>query len=968
MPYNFEATFVQPLLLQLDNGIIKGADSWADAITKGYVNTIKAGLPQGTPPTLPAPGLNPTAPPPYPIGTSGFLTADTRSKTFYTIIRAYFLAKEISLDKSAIESLVQSVKQLIQKVKVRTAKVKSLLERIKQIQQQLAELPKLIVEIINGIKEEVKNMIDQVKNIFSNVFDGIKNELSPVDFADVFKEEIALFESIKNFDPTNISGIRDIVLFVSEYGKRTNKLLAVVTNEELLKKYFRDRIIGIAKTFIDFANGILDPSLIVDLMSQLASKLPRLQKLSEKVKRFDLFVRFLQPQLKKLQKKKDTLVDQIRKALQPKILEIQKKLAQKQAELVKKLKDSKAASLYASASKKINDLKKKNEVKVKKAQKRVQQLTKAYQTSRNIVGKVTSLVEGVKLEFKAIEDEIKSLQKNVQSTFDSNATFETPNINPGPGPLTPESLKAELIKMRGYVSSLGLGEFGEAAALIMINTKCNFQTFKSFFEKRRTKVKQYVTEIEIIEQSIRTLINLVQEIRSGKKRADTSKTVVGKWLTNRIKSLKDLLDHIITVLRPRINKIAKAIRDLIDKIKSFIKKDLKKFGEDLKVFAINLIPIKSDVQDVKDKKAVAEDKMRKIRDKINRIKNLIQLGTYITETVKGLGGLLKNILAGNYKFSENVTHIDKALNGLYKVRGHNKSDAVKISLLKEKEKVKKDFKGLLVIEALVVGLIETIKEMKETDFKKELQEALDRLADNYPGKQTLKTIVALADNPPKTLNDIKMSLNVLTTEALMDVSVISNIATLERKYLRKSREIVKTLCDVKKIQGTKAELKLLRIKTELDKDQSFIAMAFDMLADELRDFQKLIVKKIKAFVDNIKAKMLQKRTKVETTAKLELKKIAEKKINPDAAIMSFTFGLAARLFWTGATWTGPTGTNHITLNIGTFPKIKALSTDGASAMIRQMAKSFETQLQVMSGLVIPPANTGIPPIPFTGYK
>jgi hypothetical protein len=969
MPYNFEATFVQPLLLQLDNGVIKGADSWADAITKAYITTIKAGLPQGTPPVLPAPGLNPTTPPPYPLGVSGFTTADSRSQAFYTIIRAYFLAKEVSLDKGAIESFVQSVKQLIQKLKVRTAKVKSLLERIKQIQQQLSELPKLITEIIAGVKEEVKNLIEEVKGIFSSVFDEVQTSMGPADFVNVFREEINLFESLKKFDPTNVAGIRDIVLFVSEYGKRTNNLLASGTSEQLLKKYFRDRVFGIAKTFIDFANGIIDPSKILDLMSQLASKLPRLQKLYNQIKRFDLIVRFVEPQLKKLKKRKDDLIKQIREVIQPKIVELQKKLAQKQAELVKKLKDSKAASLYASAAKKINDLKKKNEKKVKKSRTKVQQLTKAYKQSRDIIGRVTTLIEGVKLEFTSIGDEIKAMQKSVEQTFNQNASFDAiDTIQPGPGPLSVNDIKTELIKMRGYVDSLGLGEFGEVAALVITQTKCNFETFKLFFEKRNMKIKQYVLEIEMLEFSIRGLINTIQEIRSGKKRAKENKSIASKWLLDRVKSMKDLLNQLVVKIRPLVRRVSKFIKDQIKKVKDFIKNDLKKFQEDLKVFAINLIPIKSDVQDAKDKKAAAEDKMRKIRDKMNQLKKLIELGKYTSDTVRGLANLVSNVAAGNYKFSENLNHINRLLDGIYNIRGFNKSDAVKSSLQKEKQRARDQFKMLLVIEALVVGIVETVKEIKETDFKKELQEIVDNLSSNYPGKQTLQTIVNLADNPPKNINEIKSVLDQLATGALMDASVINNLVSLERKYLRKSRELVKVLCDVKKLEGTAAEKKLLKIKNYLDKDQSFLSIAFDMLSDELKNFQKFIAKKAKKLIDSVKQKIAVKRAKVEALAEIELKKIIEKKVNPDAVIMSITFGLAARLFWTGATWTGPTGTNHITLNIGIFKQIKAKSTEGASAMIRQMAKSFELQLTAMSGLVIPPANTGIPPVAFSGYK
>jgi hypothetical protein len=37
-------------------------------------------------------------------------------------------------------------------------------------------------------------------------------------------------------------------------------------------------------------------------------------------------------------------------------------------------------------------------------------------------------------------------------------------------------------------------------------------------------------------------------------------------------------------------------------------------------------------------------------------------------------------------------------------------------------------------------------------------------------------------------------------------------------------------------------------------------------------------------------------------------------------------------------------------------------------MIREIARGFEAQLMQLQGLVIPPANTGIVPIPFNGYK
>ena len=84
--------------------------------------------------------------------------------------------------------------------------------------------------------------------------------------------------------------------------------------------------------------------------------------------------------------------------------------------------------------------------------------------------------------------------------------------------------------------------------------------------------------------------------------------------------------------------------------------------------------------------------------------------------------------------------------------------------------------------------------------------------------------------------------------------------------------------------------------------------------------------------------------------------------------MSAALGLAARLFWTGATWQGPTGCTHITFSIGPFKPIKAVTEDGVVGFVREIANSFNLQLKTMSGLVVPPPNTLIVPIPFIGYK
>jgi len=211
-------------------------------------------------------------------------------------------------------------------------------------------------------------------------------------------------------------------------------------------------------------------------------------------------------------------------------------------------------------------------------------------------------------------------------------------------------------------------------------------------------------------------------------------------------------------------------------------------------------------------------------------------------------------------------------------------------------------------------------------------------------------------------------MQVLSGGVLQDMSIVNNILTLERKYLNKSREVVKTLCDVEQITNVKVRVVLQKIYKTLKKNQSFILLVFNLLKKELTVFKNFIIKKIKIIIAKIKAYLAKKAEKKKKESEEEVVKTSKKSINLDAKIMSVVFGLATKVFWTGVTWVGPTNSNHVTFTIGPFKAIKAKIEDGASGIINEMAASFEKQLTTMSGLVIPPLPTSIPPIPFNSYK
>ena len=157
MPINFEGTFTQPLLVEIDAGRIRSASDWAKAVTKYYVATIKTGLPNGIPPTLPSPTQQGA---PFAMGSTFYNTIDSRSKLMENIIKAYFLTEEIAIQKGGIKGLAQTIKQYIAKAKILKATIKTTINQVETIVKEIENLPKTLDELFSLLQENVQQQLE----------------------------------------------------------------------------------------------------------------------------------------------------------------------------------------------------------------------------------------------------------------------------------------------------------------------------------------------------------------------------------------------------------------------------------------------------------------------------------------------------------------------------------------------------------------------------------------------------------------------------------------------------------------------------------------------------------------------------------------------------------------------------------------------------------------------------------------
>lgn len=162
---------------------------------------------------------------------------------------------------------------------------------------------------------------------------------------------------------------------------------------------------------------------------------------------------------------------------------------------------------------------------------------------------------------------------------------------------------------------------------------------------------------------------------------------------------------------------------------------------------------------------------------------------------------------------------------------------------------------------------------------------------------------------------------------------------------------------------------LVRLDKLITKRQgSFLQATMDRLMILLSEFEEVVRKEVKEFLDQAKVDLAAIGNKYRDEHQESLDKIKDKLLNAEGLVLSGLLRVATTLFWTGATWQNSSGTSFQVLSIGQFPRLKSNSfVDGSEVYIREIAAKFEQQLSNMKGIVYPNPAYSIPPFSFNGY-
>lgn len=980
MAMNFKTDFELKLQNALEKGGYKTSSEFARAITSMYMQTVVKGKPIGVPATLPSPALQGS---PAPVGPPVPIPYKKREQVFYNTVRAYFVAKEISQGKAAIEFLTRDLQSIVSLGVKLKQEAQQNIERIRQIDDEVAELREQIKSIGPAVQDFIKTKKDTFKNLKKD-FDTLLTRLSEVTKQEIgdtaeqgakaaFAKELGLLDSIQNFK-FDLKQVRALLADVTSILQESSEVVKKYENDfsttANIRMYIWKKIQAFFKEIFELLGAFIDPMSFANYFRELI-QVPGARAVGRVMLKIINKNKILKEKKKKLIQAVNENFHEIKYKVQKKITEIQKKIQEKADKVLGFVSNSSLVKHIKSAVKKAREELKKVEDELAFAAKVVKYFFDLFRQGVALYDKVLLIVDSVK-EFinKYVDEEI------IQKTKDKIAAIKTRLNNVEPT----EPVKIDAIFKQYEITQEPLKIILEN---LMNAKKLLAPDILEVIKRPTTKLTATMKALEtFLEKDLGNFIHSIEnpptrENKNKKKKKTNTVPAQGETVKPRkftiksvLRKVKDILkklEHWIAVIR---KKVEKKQQDAIKKLKK-TQNEVTDYIATVTNFDANKKKIDNKKRDIEQQKAETEQDMEKAK----RIAKAAILFSKMTQSgYKVLDRITPSRTGSPPDYTMGSNEGD--ILDFYKYYGQwlilqNDSDQTRIEVAKNTKRLKRKIKDFVVYENIIEFFAEALKEAKESGFKDYLKEKLKEQGESLKEQATSEwksaadSIIQFFENPPKTISElVTFPLDVVS---LLDANV--DILKGENRFLTRLK--IKTKALANKIPADTEDPTLLFFKRQLEKGVGFLTNAIKLV----KEFEKKVVKfineeliepatnKVQSWIDRTKTKYQNEK---EERIRKRFDKEFRKKI--DIAAASAVFGLAGRLFWTGFNWQNPAGTTFVVLNVAPFTPMNPDEINGSAGFAQQLKNGFEMQVVNMTGISIPNPSYALAPVPFQGYS
>ncbi len=752
MPINYQLTFNTPLLNLLDKGFVGGPDKLSSAFTDYYVKTLLTGLPGGSPstlpPTLPAPGLNPTAPPPYPIIAVPINNYEVRKRRMQKILKVYFQAREIFIQNGSIRAIITNIRRLTKLVPALRKELAKLQKEIRNIAEEIERLPRLVEDLKIVIEDIFLEEVNQLTRLLDGL-DNFKIQLTP--------EETELFKFIQSFKNQELSfnGLLDRINQFSYYLTRLEDFLENIPTDEpnteqqtdqevgdelaSVKRYALQQTLESFRSLFNLVNCVANPMEYIAYFRDVATFDRKYVRVVALLEDYRILYTILKPQLKKLQIKVENKTQELKKIVNEKIAEQVNLLKKKQVEKAAKRDGEAKQAQRVKRLKQIRDKKKKILDRVRLYNKRLKDIRKILLLIRNIEER------GIKIKNEVEYQLEEGLQRYLEGSLDVN-TDTSQLINGINGHLLVagsdkviDNVDTDLLAILDVI-----GIRPKQLRDVIIN-KLQLKSIKTpypLYQYFLTEGSQYVglyNDVTILRKEIREVYFRTKALLNGKD-VDPRDFPISPLVTK--VSLKLLLNGVYEDIEKEISTIKKDVNTLAGEITTKVEDLTNKAKKDIEVLLLQLVPVSSKNKERKNKAQLLEYKRRRVRDRVKQAKALVKGTQLMFKSFNAIRTLVITNIVTNKKYSyrDNARAIDQLIDSFfdYKIfslgypggqwytdpqnqRGQSQRSQSYVTsetqqLINQRDTLKADIRGLLTYLELFIDLIiEVAAEIKKSE-------------------------------------------------------------------------------------------------------------------------------------------------------------------------------------------------------------------------------------------------------------
>jgi len=590
MPLDFENNFIQPLLLDIQNGNIPDASTYCAKVGEYYEKTISAKegkiiIPQTlVSPTLTSANLGVPVTVPISVGEDAYLQPNSyRSQLkMYRTLAQYYVNKELVSGQLDLEQSLSTLESIVRKQSFNIQQLKTYIASARNIKTQLAQLPDTIKDVKSILEDEVREHKNEIEKTITELkSEEFEQKLIAAGLgapAQVFAEEFAVYNAVKNINFKNIASLPTAVVSLISYTQRykpQNSLqlqnaIAINTlsggqDSEFLKIIKQKDITERIKRIIKIAEGLIAPTTLGPLLATINPKTPEKDsKLKNAIKSYERFKQTheeLRPQLINLERIIIQEKQQVKALLKRKIDDLKEVISKKSREMAAKRAQKRALrprrQIEKSPKKQllkqaIDDLKTfraNNEENFRIAKTKMQLSNKILRDSLGLITKTKALKDGI------IEIEIPELRKKIKKaravvldltgatgSLNEAGTQASASYAQAAAKLStsfsgdPLSDRATIVKelssqgakyvhannnsdkqfIQAYLQEQGLQDIADPFILLAASTSASFEDYRTFMEQKQEVYEEYYRSIISLEVDYKKISDNVKRLNDEK--------------------------------------------------------------------------------------------------------------------------------------------------------------------------------------------------------------------------------------------------------------------------------------------------------------------------------------------------------------------------------------------------------------------------------------------------------------------